>query len=104
MLRFLTTSALALSLAAPVLIAPVLADTAAKPAATAICSKADASAFKSKDDLIALLTKQGLTVVKIKTEKGCYEAYTKDAAGKKATLGFNAETLEPVANAEAGEN
>ena len=104
MLRILTASALALSLAAPILIAPAMADTAAKPADTATCSKADASAFKSKDDLIALLKAQGLSVVKIKTEKGCYEAYTKNAAGKKATMAFNAETLDPVANPEAGEN
>ena len=103
MLRFLTTSALVLSLAVP-----VLADTAAKTgsatAAAATCSKADASTFKSKDDLIALLKTQGLSVVKIKTEKGCYEAYTKDAAGTKATMAFNAETLDAVANPEAGEN
>ena len=98
MLRILTASALALSFAAP-----VLADTAtATPPVT--CSKAKPSAFKTKADLTALLAKQGLTVVKIKTENGCYEAYTKDASGKKDTLGFNAETLEPVANAEAGEN
>jgi hypothetical protein len=100
MLRFLTLSALAVALAAP-----VMADTAAKPAAdTATCSTADASKFKPKDDLIALLKTQGLTVVKIKTEKGCYEAYTKDANGKKGTFAFNAETLDPVANPEAGEN
>ena len=69
----------------------------------ATCSKNAASTFKPQADLTALLKTQGLEVVKIKTEKGCYEAYTKDAKGKKATLGFNAETLEPVANAEAGE-
>lgn len=98
MLRFLTLSALAVVLAAP-----VLADTAAKPA-DATCSKADASKFKPQEELIALLKGQGLNVVKIKTENGCYEAYTTDAAGKKATMAFNAETLEPVANPEAGEN
>ena len=85
-----------------VLAVPAFADTAAAPAA-ATCSKNAESTYKSKDDLIALLKTKGLTVIKIKTEKGCFEAYTKDAAGKKATLGFNAETLDPVANAEAGE-
>ena len=93
MLRILTATALAVTLAGP-----SFAET--KPVT---CSTADASKFKSEADLTALLKSQGLTVVKIKTEKGCYEAYTTDAAGKKATLGFNAETLEPVANAEAGE-
>jgi hypothetical protein len=43
-------------------------------------------------------------VVKIKTENGCYEAYTTDAAGNHKTMAFNAETLEPVDNPEAGEN
>lgn len=99
MLRSLTVATLALALAAP-----VFADTTATPAAVAVtCSKADKSLFKPQADLIALLKTQELTVVKIKTENGCYEAYTKDAKGIKATLGFNAETLEPVANAEAGE-
>ncbi len=97
MLRSLTLATLVLAFAAP-----VLADTAAKPAAVT-CSTADAAKFKSKDDLIALLKAQGLSVVKIKAEKGCYEAYTTDAKGNKATLGFNAETLQAVANAEAGE-
>ncbi len=93
MYRSLIIAALGLTLAAP-----LYAET---PAVT--CSKSPASAFKPEADLVALLKTQGLTVVKIKTESGCYEAYTKDANGKKATLGFNAETLEPVANAEAGE-
>lgn len=96
MLVKLSVAALALTLALP-----AFADTTAKPAVT--CSKNAASTFKTKEDLTALLKTQGLSVVKIKTENGCYEAYTKDAKGKKATLGFNAETLEPVANAEAGE-
>ncbi len=96
MIAKLSVAALALMLAVP-----AFAGTTAPPAAT--CSKNAASTFKSQDDLTALLKTKGLTVVKIKTENGCYEAYTKDAKGKKATLGFNAETLEPVANAEAGE-
>ena len=98
MLRILATTALAVALAAP-----AFADTATT-ADTATCSKSDPSMFKSKDDLIALLKTQGLTVVKIKTENGCYEAYTKDANGVKGTFAFNAETLAPVANPEAGEN
>ncbi len=96
MIAKLSVISLALMLAVP-----AFAGTTATPAAT--CSKNAASTFKPQSDLTALLQAKGLTVVKIKTEKGCYEAYTKDAKGKKATLGFNAETLEPVANAEAGE-
>jgi len=95
MIRTLFFVAVAVALAGPVL---------AATADTATCSKAAASAFKPVSDLKAMLTAKGLKVVKVKTEKGCYEAYTVEAKGKKDTLGFNAETLAPVANAEAGEN
>ncbi len=101
MIAKLSVAALALMLALPAFAGTTAATTPATPAVT--CSKNAASTFKPQTDLTALLKTQGLTVVNIKTENGCYEAYTKDAKGKKATLGFNAETLEPVANAEAGE-
>jgi hypothetical protein len=104
----LSVAALTLVLAVPAFADTTTTATTTTPAVTTpvvvTCSKNAESTFKSKDDLTAMLKTKGLTVVKIKTEKGCYEAYTKDAKGKKATLGFNAETLEPVANAEAGEN
>ncbi len=45
-----------------------------------------------------------MQVRQIKTEGGCYEVYALDKAGKKVNVAFNAETLEPVDNAEAGEN
>lgn len=90
--------ALVLASAAVLVTGPVLAGSA-----TATCSKSPASKFQPQSALEAKLKADGLTVKKIKTEKGCYEAYTVDAKGKKGTFGFNAETLEPVANAEAGE-
>ncbi|MGV8987087.1 MAG: PepSY domain-containing protein [Cypionkella sp.] len=100
----LSVAAVALLLAVPAFAGTTpAAKTAVTTTATATCSKSAASTFKPKADLIAQLKTQGLSVVKIKTEKGCYEAYTKDAKGKKGTFGFNAETLAPVANAEAGE-
>ena len=40
----------------------------------------------------------------IKVEGGCYEVYATDKAGKRANMAFNAETLEKLDNAEAGEN
>jgi hypothetical protein len=73
-------------------------------AMTATCSKATPDKFKPEADLVASLKSQGMTVSKLKTEKGCYEVYAKDASGKKLNMAFNAETLEPVANPEAGEN
>jgi hypothetical protein len=90
--------ALSLTSLMVMLAAPAFAETA-----TATCSTADASAFQPVATLQANLEAEGLTVKEIKTEGGCYEAYTVDAAGTMATMGFNAETLEPVANAEAGE-
>lgn len=94
MIRALTLSAAAALLAAPAFAA----------GQTATCSAAPASAFQPLSALQSKLEAQGLTVKQIKTENGCYEAYTVDKSGAMMTLGFNAETLEPVANAEAGEN
>jgi hypothetical protein len=68
------------------------------------CSTADASKFQSKDTLITQLKALNLTVRQIKTEKGCYEVYAVDKDGKKVNAAYNAETLEKLDNAEAGEN
>ena len=73
-------------------------------AADATCSTAPAANFKPQATLEAQLKTEGLTVRKIKVEKGCYEVYAIDKAGKKVNVAYNAETLEKVANAEAGEN
>lgn len=98
MFRTLILSAFALSLALP-----ALADSTTPAKAAVTCSTADAAKFQSKDALTALLAKDGLTIKKIKTEKGCYEVYAVDAKGKKVNMAYNAETLEVVANVEAGE-
>lgn len=91
MYRTIALSALAVVLAGPAF-------------AEATCSTADASKFQPKATLEAALTKDGLTVRKIKSEGGCYEVYAVDKSGKKVNEAYNAETLEKVANPEAGEN
>ena len=91
MYRFLTVTAAALMLAGPSF------------AAGAMCSTSPASKFQPKANLVAMLKKDGIDVRRIKTEKGCYEVYGLKGT-KKMNLGFNAETLAPVNNAEAGEN
>ncbi len=68
------------------------------------CSKADATKFKPQADLEAVLAKDGLTLKKLKVEKGCYEVYAVDKAGKKVNVAYNAETLEKAKSPEAGEN
>ena len=73
-------------------------------AAGATCSTSPAAKFQPKATLESQLKGQGLTVRQIKTEKGCYEVYAVDAAGKKVNVAYNAETLEKLDNAEAGEN
>jgi hypothetical protein len=77
--------------------------TFAATAAKVECSKSDAAKFKPQADLIAALKAKGITVSKIKVEGGCYEAYAKDASGKQVNAAYNAETLEQLDNAEAGE-
>lgn len=72
--------------------------------AGATCSTAPAAQFKPEATLEAQLKAEGLTVRKIKTENGCYEVYAVDKNGKTVNLAFNAETLEKVDNAEAGED
>ena len=68
------------------------------------CSTASASKFQPKATLESQLKAEGLTVRQIKTEKGCYEVYAVDKAGKKVNAAYNAETLAKMADAEAGEN
>jgi hypothetical protein len=72
--------------------------------AAGTCSTAPADKFKPRATLEAKLKGEGLTVRKIKVEGGCYEVYAVDKAGKKMNVAFNAETLDKVDNAEAGEN
>jgi len=73
-------------------------------AAGATCSTSPAAKFQPEATLQAMLKKDGMTVRRIKTEKGCYEVYAVDKNGKKVNQAFNAETLEKVDNPEAGEN
>lgn len=73
-------------------------------AAGASCTTASAAQFKPKSDLEAVLKADGLTLKKLKVEKGCYEVYATNKDGKKVNVAYNAETLEKVDNPEAGEN
>lgn len=72
-------------------------------AADTTCSTSDPSKFQPISKLQDMLKAQGLTVRQVKTEGGCYEVYAVDASGKKINQAYNAETLQQVANAEAGE-
>jgi len=80
----------------------VLAGSSAFAAAT--CSTTTPDKFKPQADLQKMLEGDGLQVRQIKVEKGCYEVYAVDKAGKKVNAAYNAETLEKTASAEAGEN
>ena len=73
-------------------------------AAGATCSDSPSSKFQPISTLEAQLKGEGMKVLKIKTEKGCYEVYAIDKDGKKVNVAYNAETLERLADAEAGEN
>lgn len=68
------------------------------------CSTAAAAKFQPRSNLEARLKSDGLTVKQIKVEKGCYEVYATDKAGKRMNAAYNAETLTKLDNAEAGEN
>lgn len=83
----------------------VLAFAAAGPAlAAGGCSNAPKSKWQPKSTLESQLQVSGYKVREIKTEGGCYEVYATDKGGNRANMAFNAETLEQLDNAEAGEN
>jgi hypothetical protein len=91
MYRAFAVTALALLISGPAL-------------ADASCSKSPSSKFQPKATLEEKLRAEGLTVRQIKLEGGCYEVYAVDKSNKKVNTAYNAETLEQVADAEAGED
>jgi hypothetical protein len=68
------------------------------------CSSAPKAKWQPKSALETQLQADGYKVRQIKVESGCYEVYATDKDGKRANMAFNAETLDKLANAEAGEN
>ncbi len=82
-----------------------LATIVASPAfAAGSCSTAPQSKWQPQTNLESMLKTQGLTVRQIKVENGCYEVYATDKSGKRMNMAYNAETLQQLQNAEAGEN
>ena len=83
----------------------VLAIAAAGPAfAAGKCTNAPKSKWQPKSALESQLQADGFKVRRIKVEGGCYEVYATDNEGKRANMAYNAETLDKLDNAEAGEN
>jgi hypothetical protein len=68
------------------------------------CSTAPQSKWQPQPKLEAQLLSDGFKVRQIKVERGCYEVYATDKDGKRINMAFNAETLEKLDNAEAGED
>jgi hypothetical protein len=68
------------------------------------CSTAPQSQWQPQSKLETLLQSDGLTVRQIKVENGCYEVYATDKDGNRQNLAYNAETLQKLDNAEAGED
>jgi len=68
------------------------------------CATSPKSKWQSEATLKSQLAGEGYKVARIKIESGCYEVYATDKKGERANMAFNAETLEKLNNAEAGEN
>jgi hypothetical protein len=68
------------------------------------CSTAPQSKWQPQSTLESQLQTAGLKIVQIKVENGCYEVYATDKAGKRINAAYNAQTLQKLDNAEAGEN
>ena len=52
--------------------------------------------WQPREKLQSQLEQQGWKIRSIKTEDGCYEAYAKDADGKRVEIFFNPATFEAV--------
>ena len=68
------------------------------------CSDAPKANWQPQATLETKLKADGFVIKQVKIEKGCYEVYATDKAGKRANMAFNAETLVQADTAEAGEN
>jgi hypothetical protein len=68
------------------------------------CSTSPKSAWQPQSKLETQLASKGFKVRQVKVENGCYEVYATNKDGKRENIAFNAETLEKLDNAEAGEN
>ena len=68
------------------------------------CATTPKAQWQPKSALESKLTADGYKVRQVKVEGGCYEVYATDKDGKRANMAFNAQTLERLDNAEAGEN
>lgn len=86
------------------LVAAVVIATASPALAAGKCSTAPKSMWQPQSKLEAQLQTGGFKVRQIKVENGCYEVYATDKSGNRANMAFNAQTLEKLDNAEAGEN
>jgi hypothetical protein len=86
------------------LVTAVVMATTSPALAAGKCSTAPKSMWQSQAKLETQLQSSGFKVRQIKVENGCYEVYATDKSGKRANMAFNAQTLEKLDNAEAGEN
>lgn len=68
------------------------------------CATTPRSQWQPQSKLETMLKADGLNVRQIKVENGCYEVYATDKAGKRQNMAYNAQTLQKLDNAEAGEN
>jgi len=68
------------------------------------CSTSPKSVWQPQSRLEAQLASSGFKVRQVKVENGCYEVYATNKDGKRENIAFNAETLEKLDNAEAGEH
>ena len=83
----------------------ILALAAAGPAlAEGKCTSSPKSKWQLKSALEQQLQSDGYKVRQNKVEGGCYDVYATDLEGNRANMAYNAETLEKLDNAEAGEN
>lgn len=87
-----------------ILVTAVTAVAASPAFAAGGCSTAPQSQWQPQSTLESRLQSEGLKIVQIKVENGCYEVYATNKTGDRMNLAYNAQTLQQLQNAEAGEN
>jgi hypothetical protein len=76
----------------------------AQPAAAGSHCRVPLAEWQPREALQAKLVAQGLTVLSIRTDDGCYKVQARNAAGEQLSGKYNPRSLQPVNEDDDGES
>ncbi|MBI1386019.1 MAG: PepSY domain-containing protein [Rhizobiales bacterium] len=62
------------------------------------CPRTSRAEWRSADDVKAALEAQGYSVVRVKVDDGCYEAYARDRQGARREVNVHPVTMEIISS------